>query len=391
MMIYLDNAATTQVSQEVLDTMLPFFREQYGNAGTLYKLGRQAADAVHVAREQVANLFHTTPEHIVFTSGGSEGNSMVIKGVSEQLRQRGKTHIILSAIEHDSVIKAVESLTKHQFDATYVLPRPDGTIAPSDVAAAIRDDTGLVCVMFANNEIGSVNNIKEIGRVCQSRSILFHVDCVQAAGQYDIDVDELHIDFATISAHKIHGPKGIGAAYARDLHFSPLILGGIAQEFGLRGGTENVPGIVGLGAACMDAQAAMQDVAQHMLMLKNTFLESLLVTLHSPTLADSDVHLNGAGLSYTGKIMNLRINGISGESLVLMLDGQDVCISAGSACRSHESAPSHVLLALGLSPDDARSSIRISFSKYNTYEEAKRSAELMAHCITTLRKLGGTV
>lgn len=384
-MIYLDNAATTKIAPEVLDAMMPYLQEQYGNAGTLYGFGRQAAEAIQTARAQTAMLFGCTPEHIVFTSGGSEGNNMVIKGLRHKLLQSGKTHLVLSATEHDSMIKAAESLTKDGFYITYVKPNAYGRITADEVSAVIQPDTGLVSVMMTNNETGAVNDICGIGEMCRRHSILFHSDCVQSAGQLSLDVEKNNLDFATISAHKIHGPKGVGAVYIRDMSLTPLIHGGAEQEFGYRGGTENVAGIVGLGAACVNATQTMTDTAITTSSLKQMFVMELAKELPYQNLKEAGVHFNGYTYLDPGKVLSLRIDGVFGETLVLMLDAFGICVSAGSACRSHEAAPSHVLIAHGLTATEARSSIRISFSKYNTADEVKQAAKIMANCIETLR------
>lgn len=391
-MIYLDNAATTMIDPVVLEAMLPYLTEQYGNAGTLYKLGRNAASAVQNARSQVARMFSCKEDNIIFTSGGSEGNNTVFKGVAAKLKEAGKLHIVVSAIEHDSVLRAAESLIKDGFYITYVKPDAEGCITFEAVEKAITPATGLVSVMFANNEIGSVSDVMAIGKICQEKGILFHCDCVQAAGQFDLDVETNMIDFATVSSHKIHGPKGIGALYVRDRELiSPLIHGGHEQEFGLRGGTENVASIVGFGKAC---ELVANDLAEHMLKvstLKQDFVKALADAMPGNRLSDNGIYVNGYTYLNPGKVLSLRIDGIFGESLVLEMDGLDVCISAGSACRSHEAAPSHVLSALGLNDTQARNSVRISFSRFNTKEEVEQAAIIMAECIQTLRSIQETM
>lgn len=384
-MIYLDNAATTKIAPEVLDAMMPYLQEQYGNAGALYSFGRKVASAVQKARVQTAMLFGCEPEHIIFTSGGSEGNNMVVKGLRHRLKKDGKTHLILSATEHESMIKAAESLTKDGFYITYVSPNSSGCITVDEVAPVIRADTGFVSIMMTNNETGAVNDICGIGELCKRHSILFHSDCVQAAGQFAINVDKNNLDFATISSHKIHGPKGVGAVYARDVNFTPLIHGGAKQEWGVRGGTENVAGVVGLGVACVGAIEAMSDITMSTSILKQMFVMELAKHLPYQNLKDAGIHFNGYTYMGPGKVLNLRIDGIFGETLVLMLDALGVCISAGSACRAHEAEASHVLIAHGLTDEEARSSVRISFSKYNTADEITQAARIMANCIETLR------
>lgn len=384
-MIYLDNAATTEIAPEVLEAMMPYLKGQYGNAGAIYSFGREAAEAVMTAREQTARLFGCAPEQVVFTSGGSEGNNMVVKGLRHKLLESGKTHLILSATEHDSMIKAAESLIKDGFYITYVKPDKNWHITADIVENAIQKDTGLVSIMFANNETGAVNDIGEIGSVCKRHSVLFMSDCVQIAGQYPIRASENGIDFATISAHKFHGPKGVGAVFIRDTKLMPLIDGGADQEFGLRGGTENVPGIVGLGCACDSATQNMYKNTEKVAYLKKLFMSTLEKNLSYGGSRETGVYLNGDLYPSPGKVLNLRIDGVSGDTLVLMLDAMGICISAGSACRSHEDEPSHVLLAHGLTETEARSSVRISFSKFNTGEEAINAAKIMAYCIEALR------
>lgn len=383
-MIYLDSAATTKIAPEVLAAMMPYLTDEYGNAGTLYGLGRSAAEAVQKAREQVATLFGCTPDHVVFTSGGSESNNTVFKGLRHKLTEQGKKHLIVSAIEHDSVLRAAEALAKDGFYITYIKPSSDGRISPKAVEAAIQKDTGLVSVMFTNNETGVTNDINEIGRICRQNEVLFHADCVQAAGQYPLSVHKNDVDFASISSHKIHGPKGVGALYIREPSIMPLICGGSEQEFGLRGGTENVPGIVGLGAAADVAVANMHVDLIMVSMAKQKFYMELLHELNEFGIGDV-LHVNGGSAIDPGKAINLRFDGVDAQTLLLALDSKGVCISAGSACRSHESEPSHVLTAMGLTAEEARSSVRVSFSKYNTVDEAEKAARDMASCVYVLR------
>lgn len=387
-MIYLDNAATTKIAPEVLEEMLPYLQEQYGNAGALYKLGRDANEAVRKARAQVASLLHCEPGNIVFTSGGSESNSLVFKGIRERLLRIGKTHIVTTAVEHDSVLKAADSLIKSGFDITYLRPDNNGVISARALERAITDDTGFVSIMHTNNETGAVNNISDLASVCAGRGILFHSDCVQAVGCYDIDTGAMRgLDFASVSAHKLHGPKGAGALYARDPRIlSPVIAGGSEQEFGLRGGTENVAGIVGFGKACELVSSNLREDTIKASTVKQRFFFSLMEAAGGD-LNDAGIYVNGCPPVEPGKILNLRIEGVSGETLLLMMDADGVCISAGSACRSHERRPSHVLTAMGLSEDEAGSSIRISFSRLNTQREAEQAAGLLASNIFSLRSM----
>lgn len=385
-MIYLDNAATTKIAPEVLEAMMPYLTDEYGNAGSTYKFGRTAKAAIQKARGQVAGLFNCQPNNVVFTSGGSESNNMVFQGLRHKLMEAGKKHLLVSAIEHDSVLKAAEMLTKDGFYITYVAPDKDGYIRPRVVSEAITEETGLVSVMYVNNEIGTVNDIKELGAICRQKNVLFHTDCVQAAGQYIIDVNECCIDFASISSHKIHGAKGIGALYVRNPDIQPLICGGSEQEHGLRGGTENVSGIVGFGKA---AELTLEHLRVDMIeasVLKQQFYMRLHDTFKEAGGDIDTIHVNGHPIVEPGKILNIRIDGVDAETLLLMLDARDICISAGSACRSHEANPSHVLKAMGLTDDESRSSIRISFSRYNTEDEVFEAAEKIALCARALQE-----
>lgn len=365
--------------------MTPYLTEEYGNAGTVYQLGRRAAAAVQKARKQTAALFGCPAEHIVFTSGGSESNNTVFAGLRERLAAERKKHLVVSAIEHDSVLKAAQALTQYGFTITYLYPESGGVIPPGCVEDAIQKDTGFCSVMYANNETGASNNIRAIGEICKAHSVLFHTDCVQAAGQYPLLMDDDLVDFASVSSHKIHGPKGVGALYAKEKVFSPLVHGGASQEFGLRGGTENVAGIVGFGQACEDVVENLQSDIEEILRIKQRFYTALLQNLETNGCDKATVHVNGLLPDAYGKVLNLRIDGVDGETLLLMLDSNGICASAGSACRSHESKPSHVLTAMGLTADEARSSVRVSFSKYNTLDEADKAAEIFANCIASLR------
>lgn len=386
-MIYLDNAATTELSSVVFEQMLPYLQAQYGNPGALYRFGREAAEAVAKARQSVAKMFDTTPERIIFTSGGSEGNSMVFRAAAKNF-SRGKQHIVTTKTEHDSVLRSADRALEDGAGITFLASDENGFISADAVAdAIIPGKTGLVSVMFANNEIGTVNDIAKIGELCHENGILFHCDCVQAAGQYDLDAEKYHFDFATISAHKFHGPKGIGALYVRDLAtLEPLICGGSAQEYGLRGGTENVPAIVGLGVACELAESTREASMTRISYIKQVFVKSLLCHLGVNKLQEAGIRYNGTPWFDSGKVLNLTIDGVSGEAAVLTMDALGVCISAGSACTSRESKPSHVLKAIGLSDEAARSSIRLSFDGNTTEREAEQAGELFASCITMLRE-----
>lgn len=380
-MIYLDNAATTQLDPSVLESMMPYLTTQYGNAGTLYKFGREANEAVQRARAQVSQLIGGDASNIIFTSGGSEANNLVFHGVRDYLKSTGRTHILVSAVEHESVLRAAESLIKEGFDIGYIPVSEDGIVSLGAVKTALRPDTGLVSVMYVNNETGVINNVYEIGPYCRKHGVLFHTDCVQAAGCHIINAKEIGCDFLTISSHKIHGPKGVGALYVQSNSvLTPLIYGGAAQEFGLRGGTENVAGIVGFGEACELSGIRLHEDRNNVSMLKYSFTTEL-----QKSLGEDTVHINGASSLFSGRTVNLRIDGVDNETLILMLDNVGICVSAGSACQSHESKPSHVLTAMGLTTEEARSSIRVSFSRMNTVDEAVNAARTIAFLVEALR------
>ena len=328
---------------------------------------------------------------MIFTSGGSESNNTVFQGLRHKLSDLGKKHIVVSAIEHDSVLRAAEMLTKDEFYITYVQPNEKGVVTADAVEAAIREDTGLVSVMYVNNETGAVNNIHAIGQICKIHSVIFHTDCVQAAGQFPIDVDADYIDFASISSHKLYGPKGVGALYVRDKSFSPLISGGAEQEFGLRGGTENVYGIVGFGKACELAKENLRENNIQLSILKQKFYTQLMNELQELGIGRESVRVNGRPVIESGKTLNLCFSGVDAETMLLMLNTKGVYVSAGSACSSHEAKPSHVLLAMGLTPEEARSSLRFSFSKYNTDNEIECAAQIIASCIFALQRIAREV
>lgn len=398
-MIYLDNAATTPLSPKVLEAMMPYLTEYYGNAGTIYGLGRRAASAIAKARRQVADFMGAKPEQIVFTSGGTEANNLAILGSVDYLNKIGKKHIITSMTEHDSVLRAVKALEKplccndkkcikDGFYTSFLPVDRYGRVLIDVLKQYTQkcDDIGLVSIMCMNNEVGVMNDTASVGSVCRKNNILFHTDCVQAAGTIPLKVDEVGCDFMSISSHKIHGPKGVGALYVRDKKYlSAIINGGDEQEFGLRGGTENVAGIVGFGEACELASKGLNEYVSTVIYYKNHFYRLLQNHL-------SKYNLNGIvranGIPYqAGKTLSLTFDGVDAETLVLMSDAKGVCISAGSACRSHESEPSRVLLAIGLSEDDARNTVRISFSEFNELHEIEMAAEVIAKCIKTLREV----
>lgn len=397
-MIYLDNSATTPIHPEVLKAMMPYLKGGYGNAGAVYRIGRESAKAIQKAREQVAQLFNASADQIVFTSGGSEGNNMVFSyGMRCMLEERGKKHVVISQIEHDSVYEAATHMfkpsgkadIKDDFYTQFIHTKSDGTVDVKHLEALLDEDEsiGLVSVMYVNNETGAVNPINHIGEICRERGIMFHTDCVQAAGCHAIDTNTIGCDFATISGHKIHAPKGIGAIYIKDKTLArSLIYGGANQEFGLRGGTENVAGIVGLGKACDLICSDFGTQRVTISLLKRLFYGNMISYLKEANLEDK-IHVNGASVGDVGKTLNLRVENIDSETLLLMLDAKGVCISAGSACHSHKSEPSRVLTAIGLSDDEARDSVRISFSSTNTPAEVEEAASIFSSCIEALAGL----
>ena len=381
-MIYLDNAATTQIDLVVLEAMWPYLATEYGNPGGLYGLGRNANDAVQTAREKVAQFIKASPEQVIFTSGGSEANNLVFHGIKDYLKRQGKTHILVSAIEHDSVLKAAQSLEREGFTVELIPPLLGvATIAVEDIRPMLRPETGLVSVMYANNETGDISNVADIGRECHAAGILFHTDCVQAAGCLELDVDAFSCDFLSVSAHKIHGPKGMGALFVRDKSLlTPLIYGGSSQEFGLRGGTENVAGIVGFGKACELAQEHLHDEAD----AAHVFRKAIAEAIRDKRIRG--IHVNGAPHEKRiRKTLSISVDGIDAQTLLLLLDANGVCASAGSACCSHDNVPSHVLTAIGLTEKQARETLRFSFSRMTSTKEAEEAAAIFIRCVESAR------
>lgn len=378
-MIYLDNAATTKPDTRVVAEMMPYLGSQYGNPGAVYSFGSRAREAVEKARYQVAKMIGAEPEQIIFTSGGTEANNIALRATTEYIKSKRKNQIVVSPIEHDSIINCAEYLSKNKIvKVRYTDVSSRGVVHQSSVEECINKKTGLVSVMYVNNETGAVNPVNDIGRVCKEKGILFHTDCVQAASYRPIDVIEIQCDLLSISSHKLYGPKGVGALYVRDKSIlSPFIIGGSFQEFGIRSGTENVAGIVGFGKACELMTGNIKEEALHTDKLRTALIVELSKRIRN-------IHFNGTQRRY-GKILNIRIDGIDGETLVLMLDSLGVMVSAGSACRALESEPSRVLTAMGVSAEDARNSIRISFSKYNTLEEVREAANLIAKCVYAIQ------
>ncbi|MBQ3140339.1 MAG: cysteine desulfurase NifS [Clostridia bacterium] len=377
--IYADNAATTSVSKQVLDAMLPFLSEQFGNPSSLYSIGREAKEAVDRARKQVANAIGAKPEEIFFTSCGSESDNWALRGVAHAQAAKGKKHIITTEYEHHAVLETVEALAKDGYDITLVKPDGEGIVSPETVEAAIRPDTALVAVMYANNEIGTINPIADIGAVCKKHGVVFFTDAVQAVGHVEIDVAAQNIDLLSLSGHKIHAPKGIGALYIRKgVRVDKLITGG-QQERGRRAGTENVPYIVGLGAAI---EAATADIAGH-----NARVTAMRERLIDGLLAIPDTRLNGSRTKRLCGNANVSFEGIEGESLLLWLDMKGICASTGSACASASLDPSHVLLSIGVPVEIAHGSLRVSLGDDNTDEEVDAIVAAVTETVERLRAM----
>ncbi len=360
-MIYADNAATTRISDRAFEQMLPFLREQYGNASCQYSLGAKAKRAIEQARKQVAVVIGSEPVEITFTSGGSEANSWVIRCIAETCRDK-PMHIVTSTIEHYSVLNACRALEQNGVEVTFLPVDNMGRVSVENVKAAIKPNTKLVSIMLANNEIGTIQPIAEIGQFLKGRGILFHTDAVQAVGHIPVNVKDLQVDFLTASAHKFNGAKGTGILYRRSgLELSPLVFGG-EQERGLRAGTESVAGIVAAGYAIEESVSEMAETAKRLKEMVATTITRIKSKIPSARVnGDTECRLPGT--------VNLGFEGVSGESLMHMLDLKGICVSTSSACTSGKDEPSHVLRALGLNEQQAKSAIRISYGKYNTVDE----------------------
>jgi cysteine desulfurase len=376
-MIYADNAATTKMSQTAIDTMLSVMQENWGNPSSLYTRGQSAKEVLEDARTKVAGVIGAEPREILFTSGGSEADNQAILSAAALGRKAGKMHIISSAFEHHAVLHTLEKLRKEGFDITLMDVHENGLVVPSEVEAAIRDDTCLVTIMYANNEIGTIQPIREIGAICRRRNVLFHTDAVQAITHVPVNVVDDNIDMLSSSAHKFHGPKGVGFLYARKgIRLSNLIEGG-AQESGKRAGTENVPGIAAMAAALVEAHAAMPANAAHMTKMRDRLIEGLKQIPHSA--------LNGDAVHRLPGNVNFCFEGIEGESLLLLLDDKGIQASSGSACTSGSLDPSHVLLAIGRVHDVAHGSLRLSLGEDITEEQVDEMIRSVKEVVEYLR------
>lgn len=377
--IYLDNAATTAISDNVLGAMMPWLKEGYGNASSVYSLGRKSAIALNKARARCAEILGCESREIFFTSGGTESDNQAVFSAAEIGAANGKRHIIASAFEHHAVLEPLKALEKRGFRVTYLPVYDNGIVRVSDLEKAITDDTALVTVMAANNEIGTIQPISEIGELCREREITFHTDAVQAFGNIPINVREQNIDMLSLSGHKIHAMKGTGLLYVRDPRsLRPFILGG-AQQSGKRAGTENIAGIVGLAEA---VRAAAENVSE-----KNARLLPLREKLITEISKISGSRLNGDRENRLASNVNFSFEGTEGEALILQLDLLGIAVSSGSACTSGSTEPSHVLAALGLTRDEARSSVRITMSSYTTEAEIDELIRVLPGAVAKLRAL----
>lgn len=378
--VYADNSATTKISKNVLDAMMPFLTDNYGNPSSLYSIGQDARAAVEDARHKVAVALGAAKDNeIYFTSGGSEADNWAIKGAAHVIAQKGKKHIVSTKFEHHAVLHTLKALEKEGFEITLLDVHEDGLVRLDELKAAVRDDTALVTVMFANNEIGTIQPIAEIGAFCHEKGILFHTDAVQAIGNIEINVVDMHIDMLSLSAHKIHGPKGVGVLYCRNgVRLQTLIDGG-AQERGHRAGTENTAGIVGLGIAITDAVSNIKGRCEKLQKLRDRFIDGALKIERSRLNGDRTHRLAGSA--------NMCFEGIEGESLLLWLDNNGICASSGSACTSGSLDPSHVLLAIGLPHEIAHGSLRVSFSDENTMEDVDHILDVLPGIVEKLRAM----
>ena len=377
--VYADNAATTAVSPEVLEAMLPFYKEVYGNPSSLYSLGQEAKKPLEEARETVAQCLGAQPREIYFASCGTESDNWAIKGAAYAMRRKGKTHIVTSSFEHHAVLHTCQALEKEGFTVTYLPVHENGIVRPEELEAALTENTGLVTIMYANNEIGTIQPIPEIGAICKRHGVLFHTDAVQAAGQVPIDVQEQNIDLLSLSGHKLHAPKGVGALYIRSGVVIQNLLDGGAQERGKRGGTENVASIVGLAKAMELACSTIPERQARLSAMRDKLIDAILKIDRCRLNGDREHRLPGN--------VSFCFQGVEGESLLLMLDLKGISASSGSACTSGSLDPSHVLLSIGLPHEVAHGSLRLSFGDYNTMEDVDYIIETLPPIIERLRSM----
>lgn len=376
--IYADNAATTKMSDIAVQAMLPYLQEIYANASSVHLLGQRSAAALFSARQQVAQVLNCAPKEVFFTSGGSEADNQALISAAALGKKQGKCHIVSTAMEHHAILHTLEALEAQGFTVTLLRPQADGIVTATQVAEAITDTTCLVSVMYANNETGAIQPIREIGALCRKRGVLFHTDAVQAAGHLAIDVQRDNIDMLSLSAHKFHGPKGIGLLFAKsNIQLTSLIRGG-GQERGKRAGTENLPGIIGLAAALKDTQENMQQNTAYITGLRDALRNGL-------------DKIDGAGFNGNREhclpgTVNYSFQGVNGEALLSLLSNEGICCSSGSACSAGSLEPSHVLLALGLSHETAQSALRFSLCEYNTMDEVQTIITKVTEAVNRLRR-----
>lgn len=376
--IYADNAATTKMSDIAVKAMLPYLQEIYANASSVHLLGQRSAAALFSARQQVAQVLNCAPKEVFFTSGGSEADNQALISAAALGKKQGKCHIVSTAMEHHAILHTLEALQAEGFTVTLLRPQADGIVTATQVAEAITDTTCLVSVMYANNETGAIQPIREIGALCRKRGVLFHTDAVQAAGHLAIDVQRDNIDMLSLSAHKFHGPKGIGLLFAKsNIQLTSLIRGG-GQERGKRAGTENLPGIIGLAAALKDAQENMQQNTAYITGLRNALRNGLDKI--------DGASFNGSREHCLPGTVNYSFQGINGEALLSLLSNEGICCSSGSACSAGSLEPSHVLLALGLSHETAQSALRFSLCEYNTMDEVQTIITKVTEAVNCLRR-----
>lgn len=377
--IYVDNAATTAMSDSAVKAMIPYLKEVYGNPSSLHSAGQAAKEALDAAREKIARCLNCEPREIYFTSGGSEADNQAIRSAAVNGARKGKKHIVSTAFEHHAVLHVLKKLEKEGFEVTYLDVHANGLISAAEVEAAIRPDTALVTVMYANNEVGTIQPVREIGEVCKKHGVIFHTDAVQAAGHIPVDVRADNIDMLSLSAHKFHGPKGAGALYCRrGIPLNTFIEGG-AQERGRRAGTENIGGVAAMAQALEDACANMAANSEKESALRDRLIDGLLKIPHSK--------LNGDRKKRLPNNVNICFEGIEGEGLLLHLDARGICASSGSACTSGSLDPSHVLLALGLPHEVAHGSLRLSLSEYNTEEDVNAILKAVPEVVAYLRNM----
>lgn len=376
--IYADNAATTKMSDVAVKAMLPYLQEIYANASSVHLLGQRSAAALFSARQQVAQVLNCAPKEVFFTSGGSEADNQALISAAALGQKQGKCHIVSTAMEHHAILHTLEALQAEGFTVTLLRPQADGIVTATQVAEAITDTTCLVSVMYANNETGAIQPIREIGALCRKRGVLFHTDAVQAAGHLTIDVQRDNIDMLSLSAHKFHGPKGIGLLFAKsNLQLTSLIRGG-GQERGKRAGTENLPGIIGLAAALKDAQENMQ--------ANTAYITGLRDALRNGLDKIDGASFNGSREHCLPGTVNYSFRGVNGETLLSLLSNEGICCSSGSACSAGSLEPSHVLLALGLSHETAQSALRFSLCEYNTMDEVQTIITKVTEAVNRLRR-----